>query len=84
MSASSSLSRRAAGRASLLTAISNNEKEAAKVATAVIAGTVIVSPYISIVTVQKLISNARGEAIIVERCMRHDSRQRVRELLAER
>ena len=27
---------------------------------------------------------ARGEAIIVERCMSHDSRQRVRELLAER
>ena len=27
---------------------------------------------------------ARGEASIQTRCMRHDSRQRVRELLAER
>ena len=53
----------AAGRASLLTAISDNEKEAAKVATAVIAGTVIVSPYIGIVTVQKLISNAADDEL---------------------
>ena len=32
----------------------------------------------------RTVAFARGEAIIVERCMRHDSRQRVRELLAER
>ena len=29
----------------------------------------------------RTVAFARGEAIIVERCMRHDSRQRVRELL---
>ena len=49
--------------ASLLTAISDNEEEAAKVATAVIAGAVIVSPYIGIVTVQKLISNAADDEL---------------------
>lgn len=53
----------AAGRASLLTAISDDEEEAAKVATAVIAGAVIVSPYIGIVTVQKLISNAADDEL---------------------
>ena len=53
----------AAGRASLLTAISDDDEEAAKVATAVIAGAVIVSPYIGIVTVQKLISNAADDEL---------------------
>ena len=32
----------------------------------------------------RTVAFARGEASIQTRCMRHDSRQRVRELLAER
>ena len=32
----------------------------------------------------RTVAFARGEASIAARCMRHDSRQRVRELLAER